>query len=109
MVSFLYEWPFFECMVQRIGTARRKTRQKFSKSARTKGKVSLRRFLQVLETGDGVVLKAEPAVQKGMYHGRFHGKHGKIVGMRGKCYEVMIKINTKVKKLIVHPVHLRKV
>ncbi len=96
-------------MVQRTGRARRKTRHKLQKSLRRKGKISLRNFLQTLENGDKVVLKAEPAYQKGLYFPRFHGKVGKITGKKGECYEVTIKDFKKEKKLIVHPVHLKKV
>ncbi|MEE9525818.1 MAG: 50S ribosomal protein L21e [Candidatus Woesearchaeota archaeon] len=94
--------------MKRIGTARRKTRHKLSKSVRTKGKISLTKYFQKFKEGDKVILKAEPAVQKGMYHPRYFGKNGTIKGKKGRCYEVTIKDRTKQKVLIVHPVHLKK-
>ncbi len=53
-------------------------------------------------------MKAEPAVQHGMYYPRFHGKHGVVKGKQGNCYIVGIKDKNKAKDLIVHPVHLKK-
>lgn len=95
-------------MVQRKGGFRRKTRHKLKKNVRAKGKISIRRYSQVFNNGDRVILKAEPAVQKGMYFPRFHGKAGVINGKRGKCYEVLIKDGGKKKTLVIHPIHLKK-
>lgn len=94
--------------MKRIGRSRRKTRSKFTKNFRQKGKISLARYFQKFEVGESVMLVAEPAVQKGMYHPRFMGKPGAIKGMNGRCYEVMIKDQNKAKCLIVHPIHLKR-
>jgi large subunit ribosomal protein L21e len=96
-------------MVQRIGGFRRKTRYKLSKDRRSKGKISLTKYFQTFNNGDKVKLLAEPAIQKGMYFPRFHGKQGQIEDKRGECYKVLIKDGNKNKSLIVHPIHLRKV
>ena len=96
-------------MVKKIGGFRRKTRQKLSKPRRSKGKISVKKFFQIFEEGDKVVMNAEPAVQKGMYFPRFHGKVGIIKKKIGKCYKLLIKDNKKEKTLIVHPIHLKKV
>ncbi len=94
-------------MVQRIGGPRRKTRHKLKKPTRRKGKISLTEFFKELKIGQKVILKAEPAYQKSLYHGRFHGNVGEIVGKKGKCYYVKINDKGKLKKLIVHPIHLK--
>ncbi len=94
--------------MQRTGRTRRKSRHKFRKNIREKGKISLTQFFQKFTKGDKVTLKAEPAYQKGMYHSRFHGKAGKVVGKKGKCYEVSIRDFKSIKTLILHPVHLIK-
>lgn len=96
-------------MAQRIGGFRRKTRNKLKKNIRTKGKISIKKYLQVLKNGEKVLLKAEPAVQKGMYFPRYHGRSGTIVGKKGKCYEVKILDGKKPKVLIIHPIHLKKI
>lgn len=95
-------------MAQRIGRFRRKTRSKLKKSYKDKGKISISNYLQTFNLNEKVLLKAEPAVQKGMYFPRFHGKIGTIKGKQGNCYEVEIKDFKKTKTLIVHPIHLRK-
>ena len=79
------------------------------KLAQNKGKISITSFLKIYEPGDRVVLKAEPAYQKGMYYRRFHGLSGIVTKKRGFCYEVDIKDNNKQKSVIVHPIHLKKV
>lgn len=94
-------------MVTRIGGMRRKTRNKLAKHARKKGKISIRQQLQEFSVGDKVLLKAEPAVQQGMYFPRFHGKIGTVTGTQGNCYLVDIYDGNKKKAVVVHPVHLR--
>lgn len=96
-------------MVMRIGGGRRKSRHKLLKKAKEKGKISLKNYLQTFNEGDKVLLKAEPSIQKGMYHLRFHGKAGTIKGRKGECYLVKIYDKTKPKELIVHPIHLRRI
>ena len=96
-------------MVQRIGGNRRKTRFKLQKTNRTRTKVSLTKYFQIFDNGQKVLLYAEPSIHKGMYFPRFHGKVGKVSGKQGACYYVTIKDESKEKKLLVHPVHLRKV
>ena len=96
-------------MVKRIGSSKRKSRSKMTKPIREKGKISLTKYFAKFTEGDSVVLKAEPAVQKGLYHMRFHGKRGLVEKKRGNCYEVAIKDGSKRKVLLVHPVHLKKV
>lgn len=94
-------------MVTRIGGQRRKTRSKLSKNNRSKGKISLRNYFQELKEGQKVALKAEPAVQSGLYFRRFHGLVGTISKKLGNCYEVIVSDGAKKKKIIVHPVHLK--
>lgn len=94
--------------MQRVGGFRRKTRQKLRKNVRAKGKISIKDYIKKLEAGDTVQLNAEPAVQKGMYFPRFHGKTGKVIKKQGTNYYVEIKDGNKKKQILVHPVHLKK-
>ena len=96
-------------MVTRVGGQRRKTRAKFSKTRRARGKMSLTAYFQEFEEGDKVALKAEPAVQSGLYFPKFHGKIGTVAKKLGTCYEVALNDHGKEKKLIVHPVHLKRI
>ncbi len=94
-------------MVDRVGGMRRNTRYKMRKNVRSRGKVSIREFLKSFSVGDVVQLRAEPAVQKGMYFPRFYGKVGKVTKVVGSCYEVSINDGGKTKTVVVHPVHLK--
>lgn len=96
-------------MVQRTGGFRRKTRHKLQKPKKEKGKISITKYFQEFEKGDKVLLKAEPAVQKGMYNPRFHSKVGVINSKQGNCYDISIMDHDKAKTVVVHPIHLRKV
>ena len=95
-------------MVTRKGGPRRRSRHTLKKNKREKGKISISRYLAKFTKGDKVVLAAEPAVQKALYHRRFHGKKGIIQKQRGNCYEVNIKDGDKIKTLIIHPIHMKK-
>lgn len=96
-------------MVQRIGGFRRKTRHKLSKRVRTKGKLSINRYLEEYIIGERVVLVGEPLYQKGMYFPRFHGRVGIITKKQGRCYFVKIDDLGKQKSILVHPVHLKRI
>ena len=95
-------------MAQRIGRFRRKTRSKLKKGIKEKGKISISNYLNDFKENERVLLKAEPAVQDGMYFPRFHGKTGIIVGKEGSCYKILIKDFKKEKIVVVHPIHLRR-
>ena len=94
-------------MANKIGGLRRKSRFKFKKERRRKGKISVSRFMQTFKSGQRVHLSVEPSLHKGVFHPRFIGKTGIVRGLRGKCYEVMVNDKGKDKLLIVHPVHLK--
>ena len=44
---------------------------------------------------------------RGMPHRRYHGRTGNIVGVRGRCFEVIVKIGNSEKLLIIGREHLR--
>jgi ribosomal protein L21E len=96
-------------MVTRRGGNRRKTRHLMKKNVRDRGKLSLTRFFTEFAVGDKVKLLAEPAYQKATFFLRFYGKNAIVQGRRGNCYEVSIRDGGKIKTLITHPVHLRKI
>ncbi|HIH31132.1 TPA: 50S ribosomal protein L21e [Candidatus Woesearchaeota archaeon] len=95
-------------MTTRMDGFRKRTRRKFKKNQSDKGKLSIRSYLQKLNTGDKVALIVEPAYQRGMYRPKFLGKVGIITGVKGQCYQVEISDFSKKKTLIVHPIHLKK-
>lgn len=95
-------------MTTRYGGSRSRSRKTLRKNIKDHGKISMTRYLQELKEGEHVVLKAEPAIQKGLFHTRFYGYSGTVKGKQGKCYIITINDQGKLKDLIVHPVHLKK-
>ncbi len=91
----------------RLGGKRRKTRHKLKKKIRDRGKVTISRHMQEFKEGDRVNLVTEPAVQKGQFDPKFHGKSGVVKAKKGSCYIVTINDKGKQKELIVHPVHMK--
>ncbi|MEM0007239.1 MAG: 50S ribosomal protein L21e [Candidatus Bathyarchaeia archaeon] len=85
---------------------RSKTRRLLRKDPRERGKMRLSKLLHEYQPGNSVVIKIDPSVQKGMPHRRYHGKVGKIVGVRGKSYIVSVTQGDAVKEIIVRPEHL---
>lgn len=79
-----------------------------SKPVRYRGKFSLADYFQTFKEGEKVCLVAEPSVQKGFYHARFHGRTGTILAPRGRCYDIEIQDLNMKKTLVVHPVHLKR-
>ncbi len=95
-------------MVTRIGTKQRKTRHKFKRNIRDKGKIPLSQYFQEFKEGDTVNLKINSNVEKGRFFPRFHGLSGVVTGKKGFCYQVQIKDGGKEKTLYIHPIHLKR-
>ena len=77
-----------------------------TKHFRNKGKVNITSFLADFKKGDKVVIKPEPAFQKGICHLRFYGHKGIVKSRQGNCYVISITDQNKAKDVVVHPVHL---
>ncbi len=93
-------------MAKRKGGLRRGTRSLLRKNIREKGKLSIARALASYKPGERVVLKPEPAFQKGMFHPRFVGKVAVVKSKRGRAYEVLVSDGGKMKTFFVNPIHL---
>lgn len=78
-----------------------------AKKIRERGKLSLSSYFKKIEDGASVALVTDAGVQSN-YLARLKGKSGKVVGSRGQSKVVEIKDGNKMKTLIVHPVHLKK-
>ena len=96
-------------MTHRVGSFLRKSRQKMRLDIREKSKISLSQYFKQFTNGDKVALKIHSAVFEGRFFPRFQGLCGVIVGKRGSCYEIKIRDGDKEKKLIVHPIHLKRI
>ena len=77
------------------------------KRIREKGKLGLSSYFKKIEDGADVALVTNEGIRVS-YPRRLKGMSGKVAGSRGKFKLVEIKDGNKLKTLIVHPVHLRK-
>lgn len=73
-----------------------------------KGLGSVEKYLIDYEINDRVDIISDPSVHKrGFPHSRYHGRTGTIIGQRGRCYLVNVKLGNSDKTLIVGKEHLR--
>lgn len=87
---------------------RNKTRSRHRKKVRDRGLGSIEMYLEEYEINDKVDIITNPSIHKrGMPHRRYHGRTGVIIGIRGRCYEVEVKLGNAKKMLIVGKEHLR--
>jgi large subunit ribosomal protein L21e len=78
------------------------------KSIRTRGKLQLSRYFQELDEGDLVAISREHSVPIN-FPKRFQGLTGKIEGKRGEAYIVKIKDGNQEKRILIAPIHLKKI
>ncbi|MBU3923762.1 MAG: 50S ribosomal protein L21e [Nanoarchaeota archaeon] len=78
-----------------------------SKKIREKGKLKLSSYFKKIDDGARVALVTDAGVCSS-YAKRLKGMSGKVVGSRGKFKLLEIKDGNKLKTIIIHPVHLRK-
>ena len=87
---------------------RNKCRNRHRKHVRDKGLGSVEKYLLEFNVNDKVDIITNPSQHKfGMPHRRFHGLTGTIKGIRGRCFEVQVKLGNSKKLLIVGREHLR--
>lgn len=87
---------------------RNKTRSLHRKNVRKRGLGSVEKYLIDFEIGKKVDIITNSGTHKrGMPHRRFHGKTGTIIGKRGRCYEVQLRIGNAKKMIILGKDHLR--
>lgn len=90
----------------------RRSLGKMSKRSRALGaaarKLTVPGLISGYSVGDVVAVDSQ-SKYSGMPHPRYRGRTGRIVETRGKAYVVLIKDGNMEKKLVVPPVHLRKV
>ena len=87
---------------------RNKCRKKHRKNVRARGLGSIEKHLIDYNINDKVDIITDPSQHKrGMPHRRYHGRTGVIIGKRGRCYEVEVKLGKSKKLLIIGKEHLR--
>jgi large subunit ribosomal protein L21e len=78
------------------------------KHVREKGKLSFSRYFQRLKKGDRVAVVKELSVPSN-FPKRLQGRTGVVEGKRGRAYFVKIMDQNKEKKLLIEPIHLKKI
>jgi len=87
---------------------RNKTRQRHRKNVRDRGLGSIEKYLIDYEINDKVDVITDPSQHKrGFPHRRYHGLTGTVIGKRGRCYEVEVKLGNSKKMLLIGKEHLR--
>mgnify|MGYP000361939458 CR=1 FL=1 len=86
-----------------------RTRNKYRKNIREKGKTSINKIIQDFEIGTKATIKVDSSVHDGQPHRKFHGRTGTIVGQQGKAFMLKVKDGNDYKKVISRPEHLEKV
>ncbi|TFF97332.1 MAG: 50S ribosomal protein L21e [Promethearchaeota archaeon] len=88
---------------------RNKSRKLYRISPRKRGQNPIDRYLLDYEVGDKVHIIGDASQHKrGLPHRRYYGKTGKIIGIRGRCFEVEVKLGNSKKILILGKEHLIK-
>jgi len=85
---------------------RRKTRDKLSRTVRSRGMSPVVRAIQEFQPGEKVHVLLDPSKHKGMPHPKFHGRTGEITGKRGRAFVLKITDGDSTKTLIALPEHL---
>ncbi|MEM4271465.1 MAG: 50S ribosomal protein L21e [Candidatus Pacearchaeota archaeon] len=78
------------------------------KLVRTRGKLKFSEYFKKLKDGDKVSIVADLG-ERITFPLKLQGKTGKVVGKRGSSYIVKVKEFNREKKVIIHPVHLKKI
>ena len=78
------------------------------KPVRSRGKLQLSRYFQNLEEGDFVAISKEQSLPIN-FPKRFQGITGEVEGKRGRFYIIKIKDKNKEKRILIAPIHLKKI
>jgi large subunit ribosomal protein L21e len=69
---------------------------------------SIEKYLIDYEINDKVdVITDSSKHKRGFPHRRYHGLTGTVIGKRGRCYEVEVKLGNSKKMLLIGKEHLR--
>ena len=82
---------------------------KATRKLKAKRKLTVADHLRQFEVGQKVIIEPKPYYKSALPHMRYRGRSGIIKEKRGSCYLVEVKDGGKVKTLICHPVHIKKV
>ena len=82
-------------------------RRLLSKAPREKGRPGLSRLLYDYKIGDTVCIDICPNYIATAPHRRYQGMVGTVVGLRGRAYEILVKVGGKEKLIVTTKDHLK--
>ncbi len=74
-----------------------------------RGKISFARFFQKFNSGNHVAIVRDLGIQSPGFPARMQGRTGVIIEKRGSAYVIELNDYKMKKKLIVRPIHLKKI
>jgi large subunit ribosomal protein L21e len=84
------------------------TRHRLSVRPHMRGLPAITKILQQFEIGEKAAVVIDGRILKGQPHSSFHGQTGTIVGKQGSAYYLDVRIGGLHKKILLAPVHLKK-
>ena len=96
-------------MVKMSHGSRAGSRKKMTKRYDERGLPPVSRFMQKFKEGDLAAVTIESSIHTGMPYHSFQGLTGRITGTQGDCYFLTVKVGGVTKKILAHPVHLKKI
>lgn len=76
------------------------------KRIREKGKLKFSRYFKKIDSGASVAITIDRGVNA-PFPNRIQGKTGKVIESRGRFKVIELKDGNKVKRFIIHPIHLK--
>ncbi|MCL5438087.1 MAG: 50S ribosomal protein L21e [Candidatus Thermoplasmatota archaeon] len=82
---------------------------KMTKRIKERGSPSISKVMETFETGEKAAVSINSSVHSGMPFHNFQGYTGTIAGRQGRCYLLDINVGNVHKRIVVAPVHLKKI
>jgi large subunit ribosomal protein L21e len=87
----------------------KRSRKRLRLDVSERGKIDIKKALQLFEVGDKVVVDPDSRVQKNLPQRSFFGSVGVVLQRKGKAYTVEVKQQGKSpKKIDLLPVHMKR-
>jgi large subunit ribosomal protein L21e len=87
----------------------KRSRKRLRLDVSERGKIDIKKALQLFEVGDKVVVDPDSRVQKNLPQRSFFGSVGVVLQKKGKAYTVEVKQQGKSpKKIDLLPVHMKR-
>ncbi len=87
----------------------KRSRKRLKLDIKDRGKVDIKKALQVFEVGDKVIVDPDSRIQKNLPQRSFFGSVGQIVKKKGRAYTVEVKQQgMSIKRIDLLPAHIKR-